>query len=235
MSYTIGVGCGNCSSNDETDGDCLCVDCTRGGMQCLPNNPDMITPQMTANMADDISITRGVPSQGAIDYGARGQKLDFENAVGAIAAQGAPTSNWSRRIDKLSPNALRNREGVLRNKLEKLQSRGSNSNWQQQLTDKISYIRGRLNSKGGASNFAGTPWQSDTRAGTAWQQTGVYSNWAGDSIPAPTPPPVILTQSSSGVEPETAGISATHIILSMLSVGVLFFVIGYSYEKGKKA
>ena len=172
---------------------------------------------------------------GGTNIGVRGQELAFRNAVGSIAAQSAPTSNWSRRIDKLGVNALRSREAALKSKLERLQSRGSNPNWQQQLTDKISYIRGQLNSKGGASNFAGTRWQSDTRGGTGWQQTGVYSNWAGDSIPAPTTPPVILTQSSSGVEPETAGISPTHIVISMLSVGLLFFVIGYSYEKGKKA
>ena len=72
MSYTMGVGCGSCSSNDEIDGDCICVDCVKGGMQCLPNNPDGRT----------ISKTRGVPSQGNPNRGARGQELAFRNASG---------------------------------------------------------------------------------------------------------------------------------------------------------
>ena len=40
MAYKIGASCGSCSANDETDGDCTCVNCTAGGQKCLPNNPD---------------------------------------------------------------------------------------------------------------------------------------------------------------------------------------------------
>ena len=60
MSYTIGVGCGPCSKNDETDGDCLCVDCVKGGYQCLPNNPSERTAQMMVNIGKrrDIALSR---------------------------------------------------------------------------------------------------------------------------------------------------------------------------------
>jgi|TARA_R110000851_G_scaffold38678_1_gene99089 hypothetical protein len=188
-------------------------------------------------MDNHISKTRGVPSAGSTNYGPRGHSMaQFQNAVGVVAAQGAPTANWSTRIDKLSCNALKSRMGILKNKLEKLKRKGSNTNWQNQLNDKISYMSGVINNNCSTSNFAGTQWQGDTAGGTGWQQTGVFSNWAGDSIAAPViQPPLIVTQSSLGTKPDTAGISATHIALSMLSVGVLFFVIGYSFEKGKKA
>tara|TARA_R110001592_G_scaffold20489_9_gene83074 strand:- start:314 stop:661 length:348 start_codon:yes stop_codon:yes gene_type:complete len=68
----MGVGCGSCSSNDETAGDCICVDCVKGGMQCLPNNPDGRT----------ISKTRGVPSMGSTNYGPRGQRQSFRSYSG---------------------------------------------------------------------------------------------------------------------------------------------------------
>ena len=85
--------------------------------------------------------------------------------------------------------------------------------------------------------FTGTNWQQDTPGGTNWQQKGVFNNWSGsslglgtDSISTPT---IVKQTTTTTTEPKKAGLSPVSIVLSMLSVGVLFFVIGYSYEKGK--
>ena len=86
MSYTMGVGCGPCSRNDEIDGDCICVDCVKGGYQCLPNNPD--DGGKIRRMYDKPGLTgwgktRGVPGMGSTDYGPRGQRQEFSNFVPA--------------------------------------------------------------------------------------------------------------------------------------------------------
>lgn len=47
MAYEYGIGCGSCTRQDEIDHDCLCVDCVKGGYQCLPNNPDGKTTRGT--------------------------------------------------------------------------------------------------------------------------------------------------------------------------------------------
>ena len=83
--------------------------------------------------------------------------------------------------------------------------------------------------------FTGTNWQQDTPAGTGWQQKGVFSNWRGPSmeIDTDTIPMTVTKTTTTTTEPEKMGFSPVNVALSMLSVGVLFFVIGYSYEKGK--
>lgn len=84
-------------------------------------------------------------------------------------------------------------------------------------------------------SFTGTRWQQDTPAGTGWQQKGVFSNWRGPSMGIDTDsiPMTTTTTTTTTTEPEKMGFSPVNVALSMLSVGVLFFVIGYSYEKGK--
>ena len=80
--------------------------------------------------------------------------------------------------------------------------------------------------------FTGTRWQQDTPYGTGWQRRGVYTNFVDDTTDVAQVPPTILP---NGTEPEKTKISVTNVAISMLSVGILFFVIGYSFEKGKTA
>ena len=205
---------GECQCGDCTNGQC--VGCVRGGDLCLPNDPAMRTPSMLSQI---------------------GQRQAFRNATGINsipAPSGGNNAAWKARMNKLSCNALKSRYGVLSNKLQNLQNAGTNPNWQSQLQGKVSYIKGLIkNNCASSKNFAGTQWQDNAPVGTGWQQNGVFSNWAGDESPLlPITPTLPILPAS---KPVTAGVSATNMVLSMLSVGVLFFVIGYSFEKGKKA
>ena len=66
--------------------------------------------------------------------------------------------------------------------------------------------------------FDGTNWQADTPMGTNWQQKGVFRNMAG-------------TNGSGNM----STMSVAQYAMGLVSVGILFYVIGYSYSEGKKA
>lgn len=202
MAEEMGIGCGSCSRNNEVDNDCLCVSCTRGGQQCLPNNPNMITPQMRANMRPlSVSKTRGVPSQGSLEYGPRGQRQSFRGFTG---------TNWQQ--------SGRNREtmwqngGVFSNAIGATQS---NSGCEGQCGNVNGVWYGSCATCGPGCNCdcINGKCTKVARKGSK-VRAGGYSRFAGDS---------------NGT---MKTMSVGRLVMGYLAIGLTAFVIGYAIKKG---
>lgn len=81
-----------------------------------------------------------------------------------------------------------------------------------------SFINTRVNDNTGFRRFDGTSWQrGDRNETTSWQQGGVFNNFEG--------------MPDNGM----SSMSVAQYFLGLASVGILFYVIGYSYAEGRKA
>lgn len=81
-----------------------------------------------------------------------------------------------------------------------------------------SFINNRPNGNASFVRFDGTSWQQGNRnETTGWQQGGVFNNFEG---------------AGNG---NMSRMSVAQYFLGLASVGILFYVIGYSYAEGRKA